>query len=161
MPRDRRSGVDYGFRGVFELRDAHDLLKKLRHDAQRLQANPIDSYAAFDFFVTANCIVDWVWPSASREQLAANRREEVLPRICWHLADGTKHFLLDAKHDGVDGTKVKRGAFDDVSDPTAVDVGVMTVELEPSEAAELGQSSIEVRQLALLIVEYWSRRIGS
>ncbi len=72
---------DYGFRGFFALRTPQDLLAKLRHDHARLVDNPIDSYAAFDFFVTANHLVDWIWPSATRTQQRDNRRAETIPRI--------------------------------------------------------------------------------
>jgi hypothetical protein len=90
MPKDRRSSIDYGLGGLFGLRDPHDFLKKLKHDAQRLELNAVDSYAAFDFFVTANCLVDWSWPSETRQKLNAERQIDLLPRICWHLADAAK-----------------------------------------------------------------------
>jgi hypothetical protein len=90
--------VDYGFRGFFELRTPHDLLKKMQRDHSRLEANSLDAYAAFDFFVTANHLVDWVWPSATRQQLRDNREDVPLLRVCEHLADGAKHFLLTRPH---------------------------------------------------------------
>ncbi|MGH8064009.1 MAG: hypothetical protein ACRERE_01985 [Candidatus Entotheonellia bacterium] len=40
------------FKGFFALQKPVDLLAKLRHDYQRLQRSPTDTYAAFDFFVT-------------------------------------------------------------------------------------------------------------
>jgi len=81
---DTRSLPDYGFRGFGpELRSPVDLLGKLQHDLNRLLAAPTSTYAAFDFFVTANCMVDWVWPSATNK--GEIRAEHPLTRICEHL----------------------------------------------------------------------------
>ena len=154
-------GQDYGFRGFFELRTPQDLLKKLRHDRDRLARNPIDSYAAFDFVVTANHLVDWCWPSASRTQLRDNRRADVLPRLCEHLADGAKHFLLSSPHQGVEATTKRDGWIqDDWVQPGWTDVGDLLVKLEPTEASELGQPAISAVDLATRVLAYWERRIG-
>jgi hypothetical protein len=153
---------DYGFRGFFALRTPQDLLAKLRHDHARLADNPIDSYAAFDFFVTANHLVDWIWPSATHAQQRDNRRTETIPRICEHLADGAKHFLLDHPHQGVADAAHTDGAFDPaICDPKSFDVGELVVILEPAEAADIGQSRISALALATIVLAYWSRRIGS
>lgn len=152
---------DYGFRGFFGLRTPHDLLRKMVHDHARLAANPKDTYAAFDFFVTANHLVDWIWSSATSKQLKDNRREVPLLRICEHLADGAKHFLLTRPHQGVDGATRSSGAFDPgVFEPSAFDVGELTVELEPAEAADLGVARLSAEQLASRVLNYWMQRIG-
>jgi len=44
--------------GFGELRLPADLLRKLRHDFERMKMSPQDQYAAFDFFVTAEHIID-------------------------------------------------------------------------------------------------------
>ena len=152
---------DYGFRGFFELRTPKDLLEKLRHDHRRLAANPLGSYAAFDFFVTANHLVDWVWPCAEREQQRKNRRSETLPRICEHLADGAKHFQLSSPHQGVSAVTKTDGFFDPgVFDPDFFDVGELIVTLEPTEAIELDRQTITAIDLATLVLAYWERRLG-
>lgn len=152
---------DYGFRGFFELRTPQDLFKKLEHDFARLKQNPVDSYAAFDFFVTANHMVDWFWPSATRSQQKDNRRSDVLPRICEHLADGAKHFLLLHPHQGVESTTRSEGLFDDnVFDPAMFDVGELVVTLESAEASELGKPTIAALDLAERVLKYWAKRIG-
>jgi hypothetical protein len=45
--------------GIFELRNPEDLFEILKHDFERLRENPTDSFAAFDFFITAYHIWDW------------------------------------------------------------------------------------------------------
>jgi hypothetical protein len=46
-------------KGIFALRTAKDLFGKLEHDLVRVKKNPADSYAAFDFFVTAFHLKEW------------------------------------------------------------------------------------------------------
>ena len=46
--------------GFFDLRSPVDLLDKMRRDFKRLRAAPKDTYAAFDFFVTASHMHEWL-----------------------------------------------------------------------------------------------------
>jgi hypothetical protein len=152
---------DYGFRGFFELRTPQDLMRKLEHDLERLRINPLDTYAAFDFFVTANHLVDWIWPSSSRAQLRANRREDALPRICEHLADGAKHFLLANPHQGVVATqRIPAAVYGEAEYGVSAFAmpASLQVHLEPDEAAVLGCEVIDVLELATRVLEYWQRR---
>jgi hypothetical protein len=48
-------------RGVFELRSLSDLLEKLKHGDEALVAAE-NAYLTFNFFVTAEHLVDWVHP---------------------------------------------------------------------------------------------------
>jgi hypothetical protein len=98
----------------FELRNAHDLFAKLERDLKRVEAGPRDSYAAFDFFVTANHLLDWWLPPGSRKQrdksrkADLNRPEQDLARLCRDLANGLKHFSVP----GDTATSRHRGGFD-------------------------------------------------
>src|SRR5258708_13406634 len=100
MARDPRLAKDFGFRGFGGIGFPQDLLAKLRHDHQRILANPNAAYAAFDFFITADALPDWVWPSDRRAQRGL-RETESIPRVCKHLADAAKHFFLVVPHSGV------------------------------------------------------------
>jgi hypothetical protein len=96
------------FQGLFELKTPADLVWKLRHDLERMATSPQDQYAAFDFFVTAEHIVDWIHPGdrAARESL---RSSSPLLRITSHLANGGKHFEAKAAHHrSVTGTEKDR-----------------------------------------------------
>lgn len=46
---------------IFSLDTSTDLLK-LKHDYERIKMDPTDQYVAFDFFITAEHIIDWVLP---------------------------------------------------------------------------------------------------
>jgi len=105
------------FQGVFELQTPADLLEKLRHDFSRIMQNCIDTYAAFDFFVTAEHLLDWRYPDVGGEanvQARTDLRKNVpLLRVASHLANGAKHFKTTAsRHKSVDDTHEHKAEFD-------------------------------------------------
>jgi hypothetical protein len=88
-----------------DLRTPKDLLRKLEYDYARVEINPRETYAAFDFFVTAEHMVDWVYNKPLRNN-------ELLLRIVSHLATGSKHFIVsNPKHKSVSGLGIDGGAF--------------------------------------------------
>jgi len=93
-------------RGLFNLQTPRDLLEKARHDLGRLRADPLDAYAAFDFFVTVRHLPDWLHPRNKPEQRALFDKHVEL-RIARHIADGAKHFEATYdQHFQVEGTSV-------------------------------------------------------
>ena len=48
--------------GFFALTSASDLIAKARSDLDGFRSNPLDSYRAFNFFVTARHVPDWLFP---------------------------------------------------------------------------------------------------
>ena len=86
-------------RGFFLLRTANALLQKLERDFKKLKQHPLDVDLAFNFFVTAEHILDWKYPGrankSNREKL---RNAEVRLQVTSHLASGAKHFDVEAKH---------------------------------------------------------------
>ena len=148
--------MDYGFRGFFQLRDPHDLLAKMQHDLQRLRADPSNVYAAFDYFVTANHMVDWCWPS-DRHQHRELRRTESIPRICEHLADGAKHFLLNRPHSGVEGVQ----HVDSPPEPVSILPDGLYISLNEEDVQEFGSRTISALDLGEKVFAYWVRRLGT
>lgn len=59
-------------KGFAKTRFVGDLFAKLQHDLQRMRNDPLDEDAAFDFFVTAEYMVDWHLPDLP----AGHRRKE-------------------------------------------------------------------------------------
>lgn len=82
-------------KGLFGLRTASDLLAKLESDLERLKREPTDSYAAFDFFVTAHHLPEWLYSSSGGDQLKTLRRTDKLLKLVRDIADGGKHLVLD------------------------------------------------------------------
>jgi hypothetical protein len=86
-------------KGIFALTSPADLFAKLTNDLHVLRRAPDDAYAAFNFFVTAEHLLDWLYPGAAGEaQRKQRRKQEVLLQVVSHLANGAKHFVVEAKH---------------------------------------------------------------
>jgi hypothetical protein len=49
--------------GALHLKTPRDLFANLGHDLEQLKQRPDDPYAAFNFFVTAEHILDWLHPA--------------------------------------------------------------------------------------------------
>ena len=150
-----------GTKGFALLKKPEDLLQKLEHDYKRLQNDPHDSYAAFDFFVTAEHIIDWLYPDSEggrpkRKQL---REANEILQIVSHIASGAKHFEATAKqHDSVSQLEESSGAFDPRAfstrtfDPGAFNFSEITVTL-------LNGQKRHVYDLANQVIRFWSKII--
>jgi hypothetical protein len=147
-------GYNAMFQGLTqELQTPKNLLAKLQFDFARIKANPLDAYAAFDFFVTAEHIPDWVGDKSIKIS-------EPFLRVVSHIANGAKHFrATDPKHKSVKNVDVRKGAFQSgVFQSDAFDVGDLVVELKGDEVKMFG-AEISVRRLAQMVIEYWVARI--
>ena len=63
------------------LNTPRQLLEKLRVDFERMKREPMSAYAAFDFFVTAEHMPDWLAPKSVKFK-------EPLLQIVSHIANG-------------------------------------------------------------------------
>lgn len=143
-------------KGFFDLQTPVDLLQKLRHDFGRLKESPVDSYTAFDFFVTAYHMLEWRHPdNAKRRQMERDGKSKLL-WVCSHLANGSKHFQA-TRRDAVKDTIVHEGPFDDAF-ADAFDVSELRVELDGEAACEFGPS-IGVLPLADKVVHFWEAHV--
>jgi len=87
--------------GLFSLKTSRDLPGKLEHDFKRLRtADPATAdahYAAFDFFVAAEHLLDWISRSIGGS-LSSHRAYSQGPLVS-HMANGAEHFRVDTtKH---------------------------------------------------------------
>src|SRR2546423_882387 len=101
------------YSGLFDLLTPADLLAKLRHDLARIESDRLDQYALFDFFVTADHMVDWLYPTdkPGRER---ERGNSPLLQLCYHISSGAKHFrATNPAHRSVAGTNLHEGQFSD------------------------------------------------
>ena len=148
------------FAGLFSLRTPRDLLRKLEHDYERILQTPTDPYAAFDFFVTAEHMVDWLHPNSEPDRRTL-RQSSTLLQVCSHVANGSKHFVALAKHhDSVKDTKTEEAAFQHGAfHANAFQVGRLLVELQGKPAQVLGRY-VEVTELASKVLDYWKECLG-
>jgi hypothetical protein len=145
----------------FSCTRVRDLFAKLERDFVRVQRDSLDSDAAFNFFVTAYHLLDWVHPgyaNKSKRQVIENGCE--LLQIVSHIANGSKHFVAEAaRHKSVVNTG-SRGAFDShVFDKNVFDVAELVV-YPDGEAARIFGSRVRVIELANQLVEYWRRELA-
>jgi hypothetical protein len=99
--------------GLFELKTPRDLLLKLKFDLKALKREPTNTYLAFNLFVTAEHMKDWVFPGkANRKNRENIEKSSSLLQICSHIANGAKHFEVEARHhNSVADTKKTGGYF--------------------------------------------------
>jgi len=129
-------------------------VQKLKHDLARIRKSPQDQYAAFDFFVTAEHIVDWIHPSDKTAQKTLRSSSSLL-RITSHLANGVKHFEAKAKHhQSVADVEKSRYAEPGYFAEGYV-VEPLVVHLTPEEEMAFGHGTIEVEALAQQVYDYW------
>ena len=143
--------------GIFELRSPADLLAKLGRELEHLRAEPNDSDHAFNFFVTAEHMLDWKYPGmANRVQREAERKTPLLQLVS-HIASGAKHFdkLLD-HHQSVATTGLA------VRHPSPMMrrflPDQLTVVVTHGAAEVLGTSRISVLALAEHVYAHWRAR---
>ncbi len=141
--------------GFFELRSPLDLLEKLRHDYDRLCGRPHDQYAAFDYFVTAAHLPEWL-SKAQCSPGSSDRRTWAIRNICGHLANGAKHFAVnDARHNSIAQADVSRPTYGEATYGQVTYGEQLWIELEEEEAEVLGRSAWTVIELAGLVLSHW------
>jgi hypothetical protein len=85
--------------GAFGLETPKDLLGKLERDFDKLRLSPNDKDLAFNFFVTAEQMLDWIHPGSANKRTREDlRNAEPLLQVVSHLANSSKHFDNLAKH---------------------------------------------------------------
>ena len=153
--------------GWFDLRTVHDLLRKLERDFEKLKEHPHDVDLAFNFFVTAEHLLDWQNPGRERSpQRAEARQEDVLLQITSHLASGAKHFKVEAEHHGSvkdadrSGGYWSKGYWTQGYWPPGYWGDELYVELDGEAATQIG-SRVGVLDLAKRVLRNWQGRLGS
>jgi hypothetical protein len=150
-----------GLVGFLHLQTPEDLFLKLHHDYRRLQANPADSYAAFDFFVTATHIPEWLERAKRPHTAPSSLRDQALLAICQHLGNGAKHFVVD-RHDAAQHGDVGQNTYGSArygSSSCGVKENLL-VTLSSDEAAALGTHQMAAFDLAGKVLDYWSGHLS-
>jgi hypothetical protein len=86
-------------KGIFELKTPADLREKMRRDLAKMKSEPLNTDHAFNFFITSEHMLDWVYPGNANKAKRTNARQNsILLEVCSHLANGAKHFEVEFKH---------------------------------------------------------------
>lgn len=121
-----------------------------------MKTSPNNQYAAFDFFVTAEHILDWIHPGRDSEPQRRNlRSKEPLLQIVSHIANGAKHFeAAYGHHKSVSDIEKER-----YYEPGCVEKGYfeepLLIHLTENEAKSIGKPTIEAVELAGMVLDYW------
>lgn len=99
--------------GIFSITSPTWLLAKLERDLKAFQVNPCDADKAFDFFITAESLVDWLMPGNENRQTRTKLKEsDPLLQVVSHLASQAKHYVAEAScHKSVKGTRRAGGGL--------------------------------------------------
>lgn len=150
------------FKGLFNIQTPQDVFVKMEHDLKRLIDSPLDQYAAFDFFVTAEHLVDWLLPDRHENDKEASRARKalrdsnILLQVVSHIANGSKHFVALAKHQqSVEKTESTKGAFQaDAMQSDSFQISQLIIHLHGQAVVELGLQ-IEVIDLSKRVLQFW------
>ncbi|QDT80170.1 hypothetical protein Mal35_36410 [Gimesia maris] len=148
------------YSGFAPLEKPDDLIKKMKYDLNRMRSEPSNSYAAFDFFVTTEHMLDWLFPKDPNQRREMRKQNYIL-QIISHIANGAKHFeATSSHHTSVNDLKFSRGGFSsnsfssDAFDPSSFQFSGLTVKLSD------GQSKLAI-DLADEAYEFWCRYLSS
>lgn len=148
----------------FGLGKPEDLVWKMERELARMRAAPSDPDHAFNFFVTAEHVLDWLYPGHPGSARREAERQKPLLAIVSHLANGAKHFdHLHSHHNSVSGMDrpglltrlLHRALGSGQSAPEAPLVIKLTTPL--AEGGPLGVAAID---LAARVLEYWRVSLG-
>jgi len=145
------------FKGFFTLQTPADLLIKLHRDFERVQESPVHPYPAFDFFITAEHLLDWKYPCrANKSERTALRAATPLLAITSHIASGAKHFRVeDKRHTSVEGHHFAEFGIEfPLSFPISFEPSSLVIELGDC-SLDGYDKEISVVELAQLVLEYW------
>jgi hypothetical protein len=127
-----------------------DMLVKLRHDLDRLKADPVDAFAAYDFLVTAFHMSEWP-PKASIDP--------TLLALLKHLAVGAKHFKpTDPRLQSVADVKTLIG-FDPAGFGAGFAAGRLMIDLGGEAARKFGKE-VSVLALAEQALRAWEAAVS-
>jgi hypothetical protein len=141
--------------GIWNLDTATDLLAKLHNDLKRMCEEPRNPWPAYDFFVTAYHIHEWI---ARDEEHKKRLESEPLVRVAGEIATRAKHKRAD---NSTWVTLHSMGAR--MPGPLSrTPQGIPTdlwVELQDPASTPLGRHIITAVQLGDCLIEHWSRVI--
>jgi hypothetical protein len=130
-----------------------DLVAKLERDLARISANPHDADAAFDFFVSADHVEEWLAQGSKWGGHPKGHSNDLMRLVC-HLGSGAKHLTASSgRHSAASDVVERAGAFDHhVFQADAFDVGGLVIDHTGLDGSLPG--SIGVIELAQRVVAY-------
>ena len=123
-----------------------------------MAADTSNEFAAFDFFVTAEHMVDWLHPSRKLDQ--GQLRAAPILALVSHIANGAKHFTATAKrHRSVSSIEKDAYVAEGYVESGYFEEPIVVV-LTPSEEKVFGCTRIEAVELASRVLEHWRNTLA-
>jgi hypothetical protein len=141
--------------GFFDLQTAADLLRKLERDYMRLQQTPDDVDAAYNFFVTAENMPEWVKDKSFKYRI---QQQHVILTLCNELATGAKHFTSNKKKPAVAETRYE-GVFERGVFESGIFEAGLSIRLSPEQAKQRGEGAIDALTLAGEVLAFWQQHL--
>lgn len=143
-------------RGFIELNNVSDYWKKLLFDYNELKKDNENTYKAFNFFVTAYHLLDWIFEGKYPDERIELNKISIL-KICNHIANGIKHFEPDRHGSVIEIEKqeyFEKGCVEDgyVESP-------IMIYLEDDYISEFG-NYIPISDLADKIIKFWNNELN-
>lgn len=147
--------------GFLELTESNDLFKKLEWEYANLSKNPTNSYIAFNFFVTAWHLLEWIYPDPAGKAFRKSLRDETpLLQTCEHLAVGAKHFAPSSpNHHSVAGSERRDSWGGSWGQSWGKSWCKTLVVVLDGQAKDRYGQTITVPDLADQIMEFWRNHI--
>ena len=144
-------------KGFVELRNVKDYWKKLLFDFDHLRENEEHTYTAFNFFVTAYHLIDWIFEGQKSEE-RTELHQKPLMKLCSHIANGAKHFHIDSKrHKSVKKIEKDRYVEEGYVEEGYFEEPIIIYLSEPLKS-KFGES-ISVVDLAEQIIDFWKNEL--
>lgn len=152
--------------GIFDLRTPADVLQKMARELERLRDDPDNVDHAFNFFVTAEHMLDWLFPGNEHKSTRqVERASTPLLALVSHIASDSKHFdQLAPHHASVKGYERTGAWFSNNWFPEGYFArayfaeGGLMIALSDEAAREIGDR-ISAVSLAERVYEHWSKRL--
>jgi hypothetical protein len=147
--------------GFVELATIQDYCKKLKFDYNQLKADNLNQYKAFNFFITAHHLLDWLFPDKEKNNTIRKRIvDEIIFKVCSHIANGIKHFEVNPKrHSSVN--KIEKVGYVQAGYVEAGYVKETIYITLENKAREIFGNTIEIEYLAEEIIEFWKKELNN
>lgn len=143
--------------GMFWMQKPGALFNKMVADANAIAADPLNSHACFNFFVTAEHMPEWLYPGDANKKKRGDIKTQPLLRICPQIANGGKHFTTDdERHNAIASTAVSEVVWINPRNPDSRASAVeFVIHLNTEEAVVFGCTTMNVRELVKRILDFW------
>jgi hypothetical protein len=158
VPEDEEEHQGMTMRGFFDLQTPEDLLHKLEREYAQLQQNPEDVDLAYNFFITAENMPEWVKGGGRKGKAFKHKiqQQEIVLIIGHELATGAKHVSSGSQRPAVRAATREGWVASGWVAPGWV-AAPLIVRLSPEQATAVGQEAVNMLELASRVLAFWQQ----